>query len=100
MRSFDIIKCIGAGGFSKVFLVRFKEDGKFYAMKLIDKHFIAENNKQGIVENERNIMAEVTHPFILELKFAFESADFLVFVLDYCPGGELFTYVKRFKRMP
>jgi serum/glucocorticoid-regulated kinase 2 len=41
MRSFNIIKCIGAGGFSKVFLVRYKEDGKFYAMKLIDKHFIA-----------------------------------------------------------
>lgn len=51
MRCFDILKCIGAGGFSKVFLVRYKEDGKFYAMKLIDKHFIAENNKKGIVEN-------------------------------------------------
>jgi serine/threonine protein kinase len=23
-----------------------------------------------------------------------------VFVLEYCPGGELFTYVKKFKRMP
>lgn len=23
-----------------------------------------------------------------------------MFVLEYCPGGELFTYVKRFKRMP
>lgn len=51
MRCFDVIKCIGAGGFSKVFLVRFREDGRFYAMKLIDKHFIAEHNKKGIVEN-------------------------------------------------
>lgn len=45
-------------------------------------------------------MVSTRHPFILELKFAFESADFLVFVLEYCPGGELFTYVKKFKRMP
>lgn len=100
MRCFDILKCIGAGGFSKVFLVRYKEDGKFYAMKLIDKHFIAENNKKGIVENERNIMVGMKHPFILEMKFSFETLDFLVFVLEYCPGGELFTYVKKLRRMP
>lgn len=37
LNSFEIIKNIGSGGFSKVFLTRFKEDGHFYAMKVIDK---------------------------------------------------------------
>ncbi len=53
---FEIFKCIGSGGFSKVFLCRFKEDGKFYAMKLIDKKFITKYNKSKIIMNERNIM--------------------------------------------
>ena len=99
IRSFEIIKCIGAGGFSKVFLAKFREDGRFYAMKLIDKQFILENRKQSIVSNERSVMVGVDHPFVLPLKFAFESAEFIVFVLEYCPGGELFTYVKRQRKM-
>ena len=37
LHSFEIIRQIGSGGFSKVFLCRYKEDGQFYAMKVIDK---------------------------------------------------------------
>lgn len=37
LKNFDIIKPIGSGGFSKVYLCRFKEDGKFYALKMIEK---------------------------------------------------------------
>lgn len=35
LRNFDIIKCVGSGGFSKVFLVR--GFGKLMAMKVINK---------------------------------------------------------------
>ncbi len=37
LKDFIFIKCIGAGGFSRVFLTRKKDTGKFYALKLIDK---------------------------------------------------------------
>ena len=40
INSFEIIRCIGAGGFSKVFLGRYKANGQFYAMKMINKSFI------------------------------------------------------------
>lgn len=43
-------------------------------MKLIDKDFIIKNKKKSIVMNERNIMIEIDHPFVLPLKFAFESS--------------------------
>ena len=49
--------------------------------------------------NERNIMIEINHPFVLPLKFAFESSEFIIFVLEYCPGGELFTYVKKYRKL-
>jgi serum/glucocorticoid-regulated kinase 2 len=43
LRDFNLVKCIGVGGFSRVYLVRKRDTGKFYALKLIDKHFIMEN---------------------------------------------------------
>jgi serine/threonine protein kinase len=49
--------------------------------------------------NERNIMAQLDHPFLLQLEFAFESKQYLVFVLEYCAGGELFYHLRRIKRM-
>jgi serum/glucocorticoid-regulated kinase 2 len=40
LKDFIFIKNIGIGGFSLVYLVKKKDTGKFYAMKLIDKDFI------------------------------------------------------------
>ena len=37
LANFEIIKCIGTGGFSRVFLARYKPNGKFYALKLMEK---------------------------------------------------------------
>jgi hypothetical protein len=39
--NFKVLRCIGAGGFAKVFLVRSRLDGKFYAMKLIHKEILS-----------------------------------------------------------
>jgi len=49
--AFDIVKCIGSGGFSKVFLGRYKANGQFYALKLISKSFIEKNKKQKLIMN-------------------------------------------------
>ena len=37
--------------------------------------------------NERNIMVETKHPFIIELKYSFEAEKYIVFVMEYCAGG-------------
>lgn len=51
--AYTILKCIGVGGFSKVYLVRDKNDGTFYAAKFIEKAKIKE--KQELIMNERQI---------------------------------------------
>lgn len=99
MKDFIFIKNIGIGGFSLVYLVKKKDSGRFYAMKMIDKEFIITNRKQNIVQNERDIMISLEHPFILQLAFSFESRQFIVFVLEFCQGGELFYQLKQVKRM-
>ncbi|EAR98561.2 Serine/Threonine kinase domain protein (macronuclear) [Tetrahymena thermophila SB210] len=99
LESFHLIRCIGLGGFSRVYLVQKKDTGKMFALKLIDKKFIIENKKEVIVQNERNIMASIAHPFLLKLEYSFESKSYLGFCMEYCAGGELFYHLRRIKRM-
>ena len=49
IKDFKFIKCLGNGGFSTVFLVKGNFDGKYYALKLIDKKFIIESDRDAIV---------------------------------------------------
>lgn len=51
MEDFEILKPIGSGGFSKVYLCRSKIDNQFYAMKLIDKEMVIKNKKKKIIMN-------------------------------------------------
>ena len=68
-------------------------------MKLIDKKFIISNNKSIIVQNEHDIMINLNHPFIVNLEFSFESKHYIVFILEFCSGGELFYHLRKFKRL-
>ena len=71
----------------------------FYAMKAISKSFISKNKKQKLIENERNVMVEVSHPLHAHLHWSFESKNYIFLVMDYYPGGELFGLLKRNRRV-
>ena len=55
MGNFEIVKCVGSGGFSKVFLVR--GFGRLMAMKVINKEYILSNDKGNIINNEKTILS-------------------------------------------
>ena len=61
---------------------------------------IKEKNKVILVMNERRILEEVEHPFIIKMHGAFQSVNYLHLVLDFCPGGELFFHISRHRRFP
>lgn len=81
LADFDIIKCIGTGGFSRVFLARLKATGVFYALKLMEKEGLFESGKECVVSNERNIMVDLKSPCIVNLEFAFETKHFVALAL-------------------
>ena len=56
LKDFRMIRCLGSGGFSLVYLVRDRMRGDFHALKLIDKSFILESERSMIVENERFVL--------------------------------------------
>jgi len=80
---------LGQGSFGEVYLVRKKDSGKLYAMKVLQKKKIMGHNLVQYAVTERNVLSYMRHPFIVGLNFAFQTNDKLILILDYCPGGDL-----------
>jgi len=93
---FTLMKVIGKGSYGKVMLVRHKnEKDTVYAMKMLRKENVIKRNQVEHTKTERNVLEAVSHPFIVTLHYAFQTPKKLYFVLEYCPGGELFFHLSR-----
>jgi len=95
---FELLKVIGRGGFSRVLLVRKKDTGRLYAMKILKKSKIIREKKVKPLISERKVLELLDHPFIVKLHWAFQSKEELFFVMDICTGGEIFFHLSNFKR--
>jgi protein kinase A len=101
---FELIKTLGTGTFARVWLVRLKDakpgdENKVFALKILRKVDVIRLKQVEHVRNERNVLAKVAgHPFITTMVASFQSLDSLYMVLDYCPGGEVFSYLRRARR--
>ena len=91
---FNMLKVIGQGSYGKVFLVQHKKTGISYAMKMLKKADLKKRNQVEHTMAERRILEKIKHPFIVSLQYSFQSKKKLYFVMDYCPGGELFFYLQ------
>ena len=56
LTDFKILQCLGSGGFSTVYLAKGLFNNVFYALKLINKEFIMDTERDGIISNERFIL--------------------------------------------
>lgn len=98
-----MLRVLGKGSFGKVVLVQKREGkdrGQLFAMKILKKTHLVKRRQIERTRTERIVLSVVNHPFIMKLHYAFQSTDKLYFVLDYCPGGELFFHLSRFRRFP
>lgn len=95
---FELLKVLGRGAFGKVMQVRKKDDSKVYAMKILKKAAIVARNQVDHTKAERKILQTLQHPFLMTLRYAFQSKEKLYLVLDYFQGGELFFHLKTQRR--
>jgi protein-serine/threonine kinase len=89
------MKVVGKGSYGKVMLVKHKNENNVYAMKMLRKENVIKRNQVEHTKTERNVLEAVSHPFIVTLHYAFQTPKKLYFVLEYCPGGELFFHLSR-----
>ncbi|WFD29733.1 non-specific serine/threonine protein kinase [Malassezia sp. CBS 17886] len=94
MESFELLKVIGKGSFGKVMQVRKRDTSRIYALKIIRKAHIISRSEVTHTLAERTVLAKVNCPFIVPLKFSFQSPDKLYLVLAFVNGGELFHHLQ------
>ncbi|KAK4124864.1 kinase-like protein [Parathielavia appendiculata] len=98
------VRTLGTGTFARVCLVRPShgtevDRAKVYALKILRKTEVIKLKQIDHVRHERQILADVRgHPFITSFVASFSDHEFLYILLDYVPGGELFTYLRKFRR--
>ncbi|GAA5959259.1 hypothetical protein JCM21900_004277 [Sporobolomyces salmonicolor] len=93
---FQILRRIGQGSFGQVFRVRKRDTKRIYALKVINKSRITSASALAQVLTERQILAlTIDSPFLVSLKFSFQSPTDLFFVIDYKTGGEMFQHLQR-----
>ncbi|XP_030665820.1 ribosomal protein S6 kinase alpha-2 isoform X2 [Nomascus leucogenys] len=94
---FELLKVLGQGSYGKVFLVRKvkgPDAGQLYAMKVLKKATLKVRDRVRS-KMERDILAEVNHPFIVKLHYAFQTEGKLYLILDFLRGGDLFTRLSK-----
>lgn len=90
IENYKALSVIGKGTYAKVMLVRNLTDKQVYAMKVLKKKYIIEKHQEKNIMTEKAILCELLHPFLVKLKECFQDEQKLYFILEYCPGGELF----------
>lgn len=90
IKDFRILQSLGYGAFSSVYLVKYKKTNKLYAMKVMDKNILIEQKHLHYIITEFNVLKQVNDcSFILTLHFAFQTANYLFMVIDYCSQGDI-----------
>ncbi|DBA03148.1 TPA: hypothetical protein N0F65_003868 [Lagenidium giganteum] len=97
MSDFEILKMLGKGSFGKVYMVRKVGSDDILAMKVLRKSELVKRNQVHHTMTERRIMSSINHPFIVPLRYAFQTSSKLVMISDYCCGGEIFFHLKKFR---
>lgn len=99
---FDIVKVIGSGSYGTVLLSRLRESpDKLFAIKVVHKCKIAQNCSDKETQRlltEKQVLCSISHPFITKLFCSFETNESLNFVMEYCPGGDLYFLLEKFAK--
>jgi serine/threonine protein kinase len=95
---FDQERPIGKGGFCSVYKATYKETKKIYALKIIDKSIL--NNEEQIknIINEIEIMNELDNCNLLKLVTNFEDENNIYIILPLCQNGQLYDLIHKSKK--
>ncbi|KAI1466993.1 Pkinase-domain-containing protein [Daldinia caldariorum] len=100
LTDFDLLRTLGTGSFGRVHLVQSKHNQRFYAIKVLKKAQVVKMKQVEHTNDERRMLAEVKHPFLITLWGTFQDPKNLYMVMDFVEGGELFSLLRKSGRFP
>ena len=95
---YDIEKPIGKGGFCTVYKAKYKDNKKIYALKVIDKSILKNDEEIKNIINEVKIMNELDSPNLLKLVTNFEDENNIYIILPLCENGQLYDLIHKSKK--
>nr|XP_032833748.1 cAMP-dependent protein kinase catalytic subunit PRKX-like [Petromyzon marinus] len=98
LEDFQVVATVGTGTFGRVLLVRDAATRHHYALKKMSICDVIRLKQEQHVHNEKDVLLECDHPFIVKLFWTHHDSRFLYVLMEYAPGGELFTYLRNLGR--
>ncbi|TYZ59497.1 hypothetical protein PybrP1_010102 [[Pythium] brassicae (nom. inval.)] len=93
LAEFEVLGVLGRGTFGVVKLARHVATGAAVALKVLDKRAVRELRQEKNVLREQTVHLLLDHAFVSTLFATFQDRHALYFVVEYCPGGEVFSLV-------
>uniref|UniRef100_A0A8B9KZM0 protein kinase C n=1 Tax=Astyanax mexicanus TaxID=7994 RepID=A0A8B9KZM0_ASTMX len=101
LADFDLLRVIGRGSYAKVLLVRLKKTDRIYAMKVVKKELVNDDEDIDWVQTEKHVFEQASnHPFLVGLHSCFQTESRLFFVIEYVNGGDLMFHMQRQRKLP
>jgi protein kinase A len=100
LTDFQIQRTLGTGSFGRVHLVQSKHNQRFYAVKVLKKAQVVKMKQVEHTNDERRMLQQVKHPFLITLWGTFQDSKNLYMVMDFVEGGELFSLLRKSQRFP
>ena len=91
---YDIKQKLGKGKFGLVKLGINKETKQKVAVKIMNKNNMDSSDLE-LVRTEIEILKICQHPYIIKLYDVFENIDYIYIIMEYCSGGDLFSFIKK-----
>lgn len=101
LNDFMLLDVIGRGAFGEVRLCHPKDTpGMILAMKILRKDVMIQKKQVLRVRAERDLLVACTKSphmsqWTVELYQSFQDEEFLYFVMEYCPGGDLMSWLMK-----
>lgn len=94
LSAYELKQTVGTGSFGRVKLILHKPDNKHYALKILTKADIVKLKQVDHILSEVTILNILSHPFLINMHGIAQDERYLYIVMEYVPGGELFTFLR------